>query len=80
MENYADMAAPLIELLAKGVTFHWGPSQEAAFTELKGRFTRTPILAYPNAQDPFVIDTDAATNSIGAVLSQIQDGEERVIA
>lgn len=28
----------------------------------------------------FVLDTDACDNGIGAVLSQIQNGEEKVIA
>ena len=38
-----------------------------------------PILAYPNLTDTFVIDTDASDTAIGAVLSQIQNGEEKVI-
>ena len=39
-----------------------------------------PILAYPRAQGQFVLDTDASAFAIGGVLSQVQDGEERVIA
>jgi len=34
----------------------------------------------PNDGDPFVLDTDACDVIIGAVLSQVQNGEERVIA
>jgi hypothetical protein len=34
----------------------------------------------PNDQDTFVLDTDACDRSIGAVLTQIQNGVERVIA
>jgi RNase H-like domain found in reverse transcriptase len=34
----------------------------------------------PNDQDTFLLDTDASDCSIGAVLSQIQNGQERVIA
>jgi len=34
----------------------------------------------PNDGDPFILDTDACDVSIGGVLSQVQDGEERVIA
>jgi len=34
----------------------------------------------PNDGDPFILDTDACDVSISAVLSQVQDGEERVIA
>ena len=37
-------------------------------------------LAFPNFRHPFVIDTDASETALGAVLSQIIDGEERPIA
>ena len=39
-----------------------------------------PILAYPNATDVFILDTDASGTAIGAVLSQLQDGDEKVIS
>ena len=38
-----------------------------------------PVLAYPNADDPFILDTDASGTAIGAELIQVQNGEERVI-
>jgi len=34
----------------------------------------------PNDGDGFILDTDACDVSIGAVLSQMQGGEEKVIA
>ena len=34
----------------------------------------------PNDEGKFILDTDASNRSIGGVLSQIQDGVERVIA
>jgi hypothetical protein len=37
------------------------------------------VLAYPNVQDHFVLDTDVSESSIGAVLLQIQDGCEKPI-
>jgi len=40
----------------------------------------SPVLAMPNDLDSFILDTDACDVSVGAVLSQVQDGMERVIA
>ena len=42
--------------------------------------TSTPILAYPLPDIPFILDTDASDKAVGAVLSQVQDSHERVIA
>lgn len=39
------------------------------------------VLAFPNYDLPFIIDTDASEEGIGAVISQVQeDGNERPIA
>ena len=38
------------------------------------------MLALPRDVGDFVLDTHASEHAVGAVLSQIQDGEERVIA
>ena len=40
----------------------------------------TPCLAFPDKSKTFILDTDASDYAIGAVLSQIHDGEEQVIA
>ena len=37
------------------------------------------MLGYPNPRLTYFVDTDASKDRVGAVLSQIQDGEERVI-
>ena len=42
--------------------------------------TTAPVLAYPRAGCPYVLDMDASDVGLGGVLNQVQDGEERVIA
>ncbi|GFW72432.1 hypothetical protein TNCV_3796601 [Trichonephila clavipes] len=42
--------------------------------------TSSPILIYPQPDKPFILDTDASNESVGAVLSQEINGQERVVA
>ena len=64
----------------KTTQFEWTDEQEEAWLLLKDKLTSPPILVYPNPDVPFILDTDASDYGIGAVLSQVQDGEERVVA
>ena len=39
------------------------------------------MLGFPiETQGKFIVDCDSSNDAVGAVLSQIQDGEERVIS
>jgi hypothetical protein len=60
------------DLLAeKNAKFQWTNECEAAFKSLKQHLTKTPTLAYPDFQKPFILDTDASNIAIGGVLSQV---------
>ena len=62
--------------------FEWTDLCEQSFKALKQQLVCAPTLAYPS-RDPeaeFILDTDASYVEIGAVLSQLQDSTERVIA
>jgi len=80
VRGFSEIAKPLTESLKKGVSFRWDEKKEYAFVRLKEALTTPPVLAMPTDTGRFVLDTDASDESIGAVLSQIQDGEEKVIA
>ena len=78
--NFAHLAAPLYELTKNKRKFVWTEACTNAFELIKGKLVESPVLAYPTRTDPFILDTDASLYGVGAVLSQIQDGEEKVIA
>jgi hypothetical protein len=59
----------LTELLKKN-TFHWTPTTEKAFTDLKRAMCTTPILATLDLNKTFVVESDASDTGIGAVLTQ----------
>jgi len=77
---YAERAAPLHRLAQKGASFLWTEGCQTAFDSLREALVGAPILAMPADGAGFILDTDASNDSIGAVLSQVQDGVERVIA
>ncbi len=60
--------------------FEWSEECEKAFEALKERLITAPVLGYPNYSLPFVLQTDASGEGLGAVLAQVQDGVEKVIA
>ncbi|KAJ8360470.1 hypothetical protein SKAU_G00169950 [Synaphobranchus kaupii] len=59
---------------------YWQEGQSMAFDQLRAALTEAPVLAYPDAQRPFIVDTDASNTGVGAVLSQEDEDGERVVA
>ena len=80
IQNFSHIAAPLIQLTKKNVQFVWDESCQAAFEILKKKLCSAPVLAYPKPGLRYLLDTDASDVGVSGVLSQIQDGKERVIA
>jgi len=80
VKGFADIVAPLHALTKKDQPFLWTNGTQKAFEMLKKALISPPILAMPNDVDTFILDTDACNQTVGAVLSQVQDGIERVIA
>ncbi|GFS68723.1 transposon Tf2-6 polyprotein [Trichonephila clavipes] len=67
-------------LLKSGVEFHWGPEEVEAFISLKKALTSDPVLGMYDERASTEIHTDASGYGIGAVLVQIQNNVEKVIA
>lgn len=77
--KFAELAAPLNFLRRKGVPFQWGESQQASFESLKEALSNAPVLGIPDFGCPFILQTDASSSGLAAVLLQEQDGERRPI-
>lgn len=85
VKRFASVAAPLTRLMTpklegKGKILPWGPKEQASFDALKKALSTAPVLVAPTPTDAFVLRTDASDVGLGAVLSQVQDGKERVVA
>jgi len=76
--GFSTIAAPLTRLTRKHAK--WGPSEEEAFQQLKKVLTTAPVLAYPDFTKCFVLQTDASSCGLEAVLTQYQKDGEHVTA
>ncbi|KAK3506886.1 hypothetical protein QTP70_030924 [Hemibagrus guttatus] len=57
----------------------WTPAATQAFDTFKTAFTTTPLLAHPDPDLPFVVEVDASTTAVGAVLSQQQGNPRKLL-
>ena len=95
VNGYSALAAPLYRLTAgdprkkkrggrksliPDPPFLWTKECEESFQALIEKLTTAPVLGYPDYSQPFVLQTDASGEGLGAVLVQVQEGAERVIA
>ena len=80
LPDFATVARPLHHLTSKGVDWRWTEEAQVAFDELRRRLIGAPVLGYPDPSLQYILDTDASDVGVGAVLSQIQEGQEKVVA
>ena len=79
VKKFSDKAAPLNALLRKDQIWKWTQECQNAFETLKGEIASRPVSAYPDFSKPFRLYTDASNLGLGAILSQKQEGKERII-
>ncbi|KAL5516832.1 hypothetical protein EMCRGX_G002255 [Ephydatia muelleri] len=80
--NFAETAAPLTDLTRKTATkeVQWNSECGRAFEKLKSLLCGEPVLKCPDFEKPFVLQTDASDRGVGAVLSQLYEGEDHPVA
>ena len=75
IKGFANIVHPLYDVLGKEVKM--GPvdlpleAQEAVVV-LKGKVQSAPVLVFPDFEKPFLLETDASKEGLGAVVSQKQ--------
>ena len=69
IKDFAKVALPMNRLTRKDEKWRWGEEQEKAFKQLKEIFTTRPVLATPDLNKEFRVETDASNFATGGVLS-----------
>ena len=76
--KFSKVAGPLHSLTKKDAVFIWTPTCQKSFDQLKQLLTEPPLLDF---EKPFLLETDASFQGLGAVLAQRQeDGSARPVA
>ena len=85
IKNFGEKVKPLSQLTMRTSDHVWREEHTESFNEMKQALTSSPLLAHPREGCEYILDTDASTWAIGAVLSQMQENaaghlKERPIA
>ncbi|CAI7789387.1 unnamed protein product, partial [Closterium sp. NIES-54] len=78
--DFSKRAAPLNKLLREDQKWQWEEPQEEALKWLMEAVKSGAVLKLPNGKAPFVLYTDWSSVGMGAVLSQLEEGQEKVVA
>ncbi len=70
IQNYSTLTNPLMNLLLnKPKSLSWSIAAKEAFEKLMTSFTQVPILVHQDPERPFIVEVDASTTGVGAILS-----------
>ena len=80
--NFAAIAVPLTDLTKKDQPnqLEWREAQDQAFDTLKSHTVNPTILRLPDFYQEFVLQTDASSDGIGAILLQEDSGIKHPVA
>ena len=79
--NASSLLRPLTRAQSK-TKLEWEDSCEAAFSQAKELISSPPVLAFPDYgkdSGKFILTSDGSSDGAGGYLSQVQNGQERVL-
>ena len=80
IKDYTQVAHPLNDLTKKDQAFKWKDSQQVVFDTLKQQFTTAPILAFPDIDKQFRLETNASDFATSTILSILKDDKWHPVA
>ncbi|KAJ1211759.1 hypothetical protein NDU88_007115, partial [Pleurodeles waltl] len=80
VKTFSSISHKLRELLKNHAPFIWLEDHNSAFEQIKLAIVEAPHLSNFDHNRKTILTTDASKLGLGAALSQIVDGEERIIA
>ena len=84
IENFGPLTAPLAELNKDNLIWNadtWKDYHEKCFQDLKKLMLQAPVLAYPDMNKEFHLQTDASLYGAGGILFQFDDkGHRKVVS
>ena len=72
IQDYAQVARPLNNLLKKDIVFEWKEAQQHTFDMLKENFMTAPVLAYPDNDCQFCLKCDASNYTMLQLILFLQ--------
>jgi hypothetical protein len=81
IKNLSNIAEPLFNLCKKNNKFKWTDVEQNSFDRLKSILCSAPVLRYADPSRDFILQCDASSSALGAILSQHDtEGKEHPIA
>jgi hypothetical protein len=76
IKGYAQIIAPMENLLKKEAKFQWNEDYQKGLDTLKKKLVTTATLIFPYWNKEFRVHADASSIVLGAVLSQPREGDK----
>ncbi|KAL0158778.1 hypothetical protein M9458_046854, partial [Cirrhinus mrigala] len=80
IQDFSTISAPLRDLTKKGTSWQWGDTHKQALQQLKDALASATTMSYFDPTKDTELVVDASPVGLGAILSQMQNGQKCIIA